>query len=388
MRGKNMHIKEIEPQTRRGRILKKIWKALPLLFLMMTVIIIIILFSVINMKKAKIAEAKSKTLSHGRPPVNVVLMELQPTTIRDLINLPGAIEPWTDLELLAKINGEVIEVPVKEGDKVTKGQVIARIDPSDYKIALDAAKAYYRMAHANLKRFEKLFEKRLIPKSELEKNETQVRTSKADMEKAELNLSRCTVTAPMSGVIRRLDAKKGLLLNVADPIARILEIDRVKAVIGIPESDVATMRHIDIVQLTVQALNDLRIEGKKHFLAASPENIARLYKLELAISNPGGMLLPGMFVRAEIVKKVAKASLSVPLYTVITRNQKQFVYVEKDGQAERRPVELGILEDWKVQIKKGLSPGDRVIVEGHRNVEEAQRVNVVRIISGKEAISL
>jgi membrane fusion protein, multidrug efflux system len=383
-----MHINEIEPQTRRGKIVKMIWKALPLLFLMMTVLIIVILFSVIHAKEAKIAETQAKALAHGRPPVNVVLMDVQPATIHDRINLPGAIEPWTDLELLAKIRGEVIEVPVTEGDKVTKGQVIARIDPADYQIALDAAKASYRMAYANLKRFETLFEKHLIPKSEFEKNETQVQTTKAEMEKAELSLFRCTVTAPISGVIRRLDAKKGLLLSVADPIARILEIDKVKAVIGIPESDVPFVRNIDTVQLTIHALNDLKVEGRKHFLAASPENIARLYKLELAVANPDGQLLPGMFVRADIVKKVAKASLSVPLYTVITRNQEQFVYVEKDGLAERRPVELGILEDWKVQIKKGLSPGDRVIVEGHRNVEQAQRVNVVRVVSGKEGTAL
>ena len=383
-----MHSKEIEPQTRRGRIVKMIWKALPLLFLMMTVVIIITFFSVINAKKTKMAEAQAKALANERPPTNVVLLDVQPTTIRDRINLPGAIEPWTDLELLAKINGEIIEVSVIEGDKVTQGQVIARIDPTDYQIALDAAKASYRMAHANLKRFEKLFEMRLIPKSEFEKNETQVQTTKAEMEKAELSLSRCNITAPMSGVIRRLDAKKGLLLSVADPIARILEIDKVKAVIGIPESDVPFVRNIDTVQLTVQALNNLKIEGRKHVLAASPENIARLYKLELAIANPDGMLLPGMFVRADIVKNVAKASMSVPLYTVITRNQEQFVYVEKDGWAERRPVELGILEDWKVQIKKGLATGDRVIVEGHRNVEEGQRINVVRVVSGKEGTAL
>ena len=383
-----MHANEIDPQTRRGKIVKKIWNALPLFFLMATVILIIILFSVINAKKTRIAAAQAEALAHERPPTNVVLMDVQPTTIFDRINLPGAIEPWTDLELLAKINGEVVEVPMTEGDKVTKGQIIARIDPTDYQIALDAAKASYRMAHANLKRFEKLFEKRLIAKSEFEKNETQVQTTKAEMEKAELNLSRCTITAPMSGVIRRLDAKKGLLLSVADPIARILEIDRVKAVIGIPESDVPAVRNIDTVQLTLQALNNFKIEGRKHFLAASPENIARLYKLELAIDNPDGLLLPGMFVRAEIVKKAAKASLSVPLYTVITRNQEQFVYVEKDGLAERRPVELGILEDWKVQIKKGLTSGDRVIVEGHRNVEEGQKVNVVRVVSGKEETAL
>lgn len=383
-----MHSKKIEPKTRRGKIVKMIWNALPLVLLTATVVFIISLFSVINAKKASLAEAQAKALANERPITNVVLLDVQPTRIRDRINLPGAIEAWTDLELLAKISGEVIDVTVAEGDKVTKGQTIARIDPADYQIALNAAKASYRLSNANLKRFQKLFEKRLIPKSELENVETQVQTTRAEMEKAELRLSRCIVTAPMTGVIRRLDAKNGLLLNVADPIARILEIDTVKAVIGIPESDVATVKNIDTVQLKVQALNNRIIEGRKHVLAASPENIARLYRLELAVANPDGMLLPGMFVRAEIVKEVAEATMSVPLYTVITRNDDQFVYVEEGGVAKRKPVELGILEDWKIQVKKGLKPGDRVIVEGHRNVEEGQRVNIVRILSGEEGTLL
>lgn len=383
-----MHSKKIEPKTRRGKIVKMIWNALPLVLLTATVVFIISLFSVINAKKASLAEAQAKALANERPITNVVLLDVQPTRVRDRINLPGAIEAWTDLELLAKISGEVIDVTVAEGDKVTKGQTIARIDPADYQIALNAAKASYRLSNANLKRFQKLFEKRLIPKSELENVETQVQTTKAEMEKAELRLSRCIITAPMTGVIRRLDAKKGLLLNVADPIARILEIDTVKAVIGIPESDVATVKNIGTIQLTVQALNNRIIVGRKHVLAASPENIARLYRLELAVANPDGMLLPGMFVRAEIVKAVAEATMSVPLYTVITRNGEQFVYVEEGGVAKRKPVELGILEDWKVQVKKGLKPGDRVIVEGHRNVEEGQRVNIVRILSGEEGTLL
>jgi membrane fusion protein (multidrug efflux system) len=376
-----MNTKEIQPQTKRGRIVKLIWNSSPIFLLIAIAVLIFSLFSVINAKKTRIAEAHAKALVNERPATNVVLLVVQPSIIRDRINLPGTIEPWTDLELLSKINGEVVAVPVTEGDKVAKGEVIARIDPADYKIALDAAKASYRLAFANLKRLQKLFKKNLIPKAELEKIEAQVQTTRAEMKNAELRLSRCTVTAPMSGVIRRLDAKKGLLLKVADPIARILKIDTVKAVIGIPESDMVTVRNIDSAMLTVQALNDRIVEGCKHVLAASPDSDARLYDLELAVANPDGMLFPGMFVRAEIVKNVAEASISVPLYTVITRNGEQFVYVEESGAAKRRQVELGIIEDWLVQVKKGLLPGDRVIVEGHRNVEEGQRINVVRTIS-------
>ena len=380
-----MQTKDTKPRPQRSNILRKIWQALPLLLLIGILVLIISLFLLINDKKAKLSEAQAKALADQRPPTNVVLLEVQPTVIRDRISFPGLIEAWTDLELLAKISGEVIAVPVVEGDTVTQGQVIARIDPADYRIALDKAEAAYRLALADLKRRQHLFQKALIPKSELENAETSAKTAKAEMENAQLQLSRCTVTAPMSGVIRRLDAKVGLLLNVADPIARILEIDRVKALIGIPESDVDTVRNVDEVQLTIQALNNLVVKGRKHVLASSPNNAARLYNLELAIPNPEGRLLPGMFVRGEIVKEVAENALSIPLYTVITRNGERFVYVEEDGLAKRRPVELGILEGWRVQVKKGLFPGDRVIVEGHRNVEEGQKLNIVRTLSDIES---
>lgn len=383
-----MQSRETEPQTRRGRIVKKIWHALPFLALIGITVLIIGLFSLINDRKTKFTEAQAKALASERPPTNVVLLNVQPTVIRDRISLPGIIEPWTDLELLAKVNGEVISVPAAEGGTVAKGQVIARIDPADYRIALAAAEASYRLAFTNLQRLQRLFHKALIPKSQLEDAETRAQTAKAEMENAKLQLSRCTVTAPMSGVIRRLDAKVGLLLNIADPIARILEIARVKAVVGIPESDVAAVRNIEDVQLTIQALDNRVVKGRKHVLASSPNNAARLYNLELAIPNPYGALLPGMFVRAEIVKKVADNALSIPLYTVITRNAGQFVYVEEGGLAKRRPVELGILEDWRVQVKTGLFPGDRVIVEGHRSLEEGQRLNIVRILSDQEGRQL
>jgi membrane fusion protein (multidrug efflux system) len=370
--------------TRRGRLFRKFWHILPAVLLVAFFVMILGIYSVISKEKARVVEEQARTLGNERPATNVVLMELQPETIRDRLNLPGVIEPWIDLTMLAKINGEVIAVPVSEGDRVRKGDVIAQIDPADYRIALDAAQASYQLASANLQRTKALFAKGLIPRAELEDLEAQVRTSKAARDNAELMLSRCTVTAPMDGVIRRLDAKEGLFLNVGDPIGRLLQIDTVKAVVGIPESDVDAVRKIETVPLTIQALNNRKVTGRKHVLAASPNNAARLYNLELAVDNPDSALLPGMFVRADIVKQVAEASITVPLYAVISRNNEQFVFLEEDGLARRRPVRLGILEDWRAQVLEGLTAGGRLIVEGHRNVEDGQKVNIVRVLNGSE----
>jgi membrane fusion protein (multidrug efflux system) len=272
------------------------------------------------------------------------------------------------------------KVEVSEGETVSKGQVIARIDPDDFRIAVDSARASFELASANYKRLASLFEQEIVAKAEIDKLEAQVKTSRAALENAELMLSRCTIKAPISGVIRSLDATEGLLLSVSDPVAEILQVDRVKAVVGIPESDVALVKNIKEVSLIIQALDNKEVVGRHHFLAGSPESGARLYRLELAIDNEGNLIMPGMFFRAKLVKRVIKDTVAVPLFTVIKREDQQFVFVEEDGVAKKLPVELGIMEDWRVQITKGLSPGSRVVVEGHRDIDHGHKLKTVRVV--------
>jgi len=357
------------------------------LFLLILVGTIVGLSGTIKAEKERMAAEKMEAVATERPPVNVVLLDVNPTTLEDRINLPGVIEPWEKLSVLSKIHGTVIKVEASEGDKVAKGQVIARIDPADFRIAVDSARATYELADANYKRRASLFEEGIVPRADIDSMEAQVKTSKAALENAELMLSRCTIKAPISGVIRRLDAKEGLLLGVSDPVAEILQIDRVKAVVGIPESDVALVKNIKKVNLTIQALDNRKVVGLHHFLASSPENSARLYRLELAIDNKDNLIMPGMFVRARLVKRVINDTVAVPLFTVIKREDQKFVFVEEDGVAKKQPVELGIMEDWLVQITRGLSPGDKVVVEGHRDVDDGFKLRTVREIDNlKEAL--
>jgi membrane fusion protein (multidrug efflux system) len=369
------------PGLLKKRLLSAIPAKLPLLFLIGLVAAIVGLSGTIKAEKARMTEEKQQALATQRPPANVVLLEVGPSTMQDSINLPGVIEPWEELTLLSKVQGTVIDTLVQEGDKVTKGQAIARLDPADYRIALDSARAVYELAVADQQRLAALFEHDIVPRAQIEKIDAQVKTSKAALENAQLMLSRCTITAPISGVVRRLDASKGALLNISDPVAQILQIDRVKAVVGIPESDVALVRNIEAVAMTVQALDDKQIMGRTHYLASSPENGARLYRLELAVDNGDHHILPGMFFRAQIVKKVYRNAVAVPLYSVIKRRNKQYVYVEKNGVAHQLPVELGIIEDWQVQVISGLSQGSRVVVEGHRDIDQGYKLNIVRVLT-------
>ncbi|RPH38498.1 MAG: efflux RND transporter periplasmic adaptor subunit, partial [Desulfobulbaceae bacterium] len=312
----NMNNQTSSPRSTRAKIVFSIWNNLPRIALLVMVALVFILAMAIKKESASIASSKAAGIKPERPPVNAVTLLLQPTAIHDRINLPGSIEAWTTLSLLSKLNGTVEEVLVREGQKVSKGDILARIDAEDYRIAVERARAAYNLARAEYDRDKAIFAKGVIPVAELETNKTGMETAKADLDNAELQLSRCIITAPMNGIVSKIDAKVGLQLAVGDPLAEILEIDRLKAVVGIPESDVPAVRGLDSVDIKLQALEDRTITGKVHFLSSSPETVARLFRLELAIDNPNGEILPGMFIRADVVKKTVPDAVVIPFYSV------------------------------------------------------------------------
>ena len=369
-----------KPKTIRGKIVFFFWFNMPRFILLGMAVMIVMLFIAISDKKSALQAEQEAAVKQERPPVNTVVMKANPTTISNRLNLPGAIEAWTYLDLTSKISGTVQEVLVSEGAMVTQGDVLLKIESDDYRIALERAQAAYKLAKADYERDKAVYAKGVIPPAELEARETGMQTAKADLDNAQLLYERCTVKSPINGVVRRLEAKVGLFLGVGDPVGEILQLDRVKAVIGIPESDVTAVRTLDEVDVEIKALGEFVASGKIHFISSSPETLARLYRLELELDNPDHTILPGMFVRADIVKQSSKEALSIPFYSIISRNNEQYIFVEKEGVVEKRDVETGIMEGWMVEILKGLEPGERVVVEGHRDVEDGRKVKVVKEI--------
>jgi len=376
------------PRTLRAKVVYFLWNNIPRFVLILMIGLIIILAGVIKKESASIATEKASAIKQEKPLVNVVTLVLSPTSIRDRINLPGSFEPWTSLQLLAKNRGTVTEVLIKKGDHVKQGDIMAKIEEDDYRIAGDRASAAYNQAKAEHDRDKKLYQKSMIPIAELDAGKTRMQKARADLEDAQLQYSRCTIVAPMDGVIRTLNAKVGLLLSVADPVAEILKIDQLKAVIGIPESDVNAVSKLNNIELTIQALGNEKIVGRIYFLSPSPESFARIYNLEVEVDNSDGRILPGMFVRADIVKSTVKNGITIPFYSVISRNDEQFVFVEKQGAAEKRNVSLGIMEQWMVEITEGLTFGDKLLIEGHRNVEDGQKIKVVKTVVNPGELTL
>ena len=364
----------------------RLWRKLP--YLTVGVMLVIgILLGVSYLVKKNRLEAASNDDSNKQELVNVDILTLVPTTIRDRINLPAMVEPWIKLDIMAEVKGKVVQKAVEEGTNVKKGDLIAILDNRDYLNAYNSAKAIYESAKASFDRYAELYKAQLATKSQIDTARANMENAKASMDTTELSVERCRITAPFSGILNRVYFEKDQYVNTGEVLAELLQIDKVKVNVGIPESDVEAVRTLSYFDISFDALDGKVVKGTKVYLSKTTESTARLYSLKLAVDNPDQDILPDMFARVEIVKREKTDSLVIPVYSVISRNDKNYVFVLQDeDKVALRPIEMGLQESWRVAVTSGLSPGERVVVVGHRNIEDGQTVNVIKKIDSLEAL--
>jgi len=363
----------------------RIWGMLPMFVLIALCCWAAWIYQNVAAKKADLAAQKAAQIKAEKPKTNVITLKLKPELIQDRISFPGIVKAWVRLDVLSEVQGRMIELDVKEGDIVRKNQLLAKIDPRDYKNTLLSIKASYKAALASAKRLKELHQKQLATQSQLDEAVARMDSIKANLDTARLNLERCAIRAPIEGIVNARHADNGQYINLADSIVEIIQIDPVKIAVGIPESDVDAVRHLDLFHVKIDALNKT-FTAKKYFLSNTADTSARLYNLEMRVNNSSSEILPDMFVRVEIVKREIKNGISAPLYSILTRNNKRFAFIESNGIAQIRQVEPGMQEKYLVEIKAGLQPDDHLIVMGHRDVSHGQPVHVIRTINSIEEL--
>ncbi|MEE8400334.1 MAG: efflux RND transporter periplasmic adaptor subunit [Desulfobacterales bacterium] len=376
----------MDPLDKNTRILRFLWGSIPWLIVLLILAFIGIMFLKIGVESKRLEQARLAALKKDIPTVKVLTLTLEPIRLEDKINLPGQVEPQEDLWIKAEVFGQVTRIRVKEGQKVRKGQILVEIDDRDYRSRLARIEASYDLIQQEFDRYASLAKKKIAAQNKLDEIEARLKDVTAQRKEAQLALSRTRIAAPIDGRLNQIIPTQGNLLKVGDIVAQILNVDSVKVIVGVPESDVSAFFDLNESTVLIEALADRRVTGKKLFLSYQPRSLARLYDLELLVANPDGQIRPGMFARVELVRAVFENAIVIPLYAVIAQNDERYVFVENEGHAEKRPVSLGVLSGWQVHITAGLAAGDRVVVVGHRLLDEGHAVDVIRNVSNVEEI--
>ena len=336
------------------------------------------------------------------PAVSVYSIKAQP--IGGYREFVARTEAFKEADLRARVEGELIERHFREGSNVEKGQVLLKIDPAAYQAALSAAKADLSSrisgeenAQRNLKRANDLIDDGYISQSDYDRLTTEesqaksaVKAAEASLEKAELDLSYTTITAPFSGRIGKVNYNVGNIVGptsnplatliISDPIFVSFQVEESFYITYLQEHQGARTAKEAEFELSLRLPNNTEYPEKGQ-LNFSDTKIAQgmgTVELRTVFPNPHNIILPGLFVTL-IVETLDKEEMAlIPQAAVQENQQGKFVLVVgADNKVKQRHVVLGRRINAMWVVEKGVAIGEKVIVEGLQKVRAGVEVNGV-----------
>ena len=308
--------------------------------------------------------------------VKVEIVQIKPTPIRDILVLPGQTEAWQDVNVAADTSGRVEWIGPNEGDSVMKGELIAKIDVSSLKAALDRAEADFKLAEELYSRRKKLYQDKIIGKEELDRSENQRLLARATLTQTRVEYEKGFLRSPINGIVNYLYVDVGEFADRGKPFVDLVDVERIKINVNVPELDVKYLQPGQDALVGIDAFPDRRITGKVDFVAFKADSATKTFQVRVLISNDDKEVRPGMIARVAFLRRTIPDALVAPLFALVDRGGERLLFVEEDGVAHSRPVTIGVIEEDKVQITNGLKEGDHLIVKGQKEVEEGIKVQV------------
>jgi RND family efflux transporter MFP subunit len=309
-------------------------------------------------------------------PVQVLVVGTTP--FRETLHLTGTIRSVDDITLSTEEGGVLKEWLVPRGAAVEAGQVIALINDDMLRPAFDAADAQFKIAELNYEKQRKVFDEAAVSELQMKSAEYTRDAAKAQADLARARLERTRVKSPISGVVEDRLADAGELLAPGSPVARIVSLGRIKAVINVPERYAGTISKGSRVSVRVTAYPGETFEGVVSFVGAAVNTDNRSLPVEVMIANAGRRLKPDMIARAVISQSAEREAILVNESMLLQVDADTYaLYVEKDGRAVRRSVTLGARSGSNAEVLSGLATGDRLIVSGAQGLYDGQPVSVV-----------
>ncbi len=319
----------------------------------------------------------SGDISEEKHQVSAVLVKvkkLEPTPIKDVLILPGQTAPWEDIIVPAETGGKVEWIGVKEGDIVKKDQLIARIDIKGIEAALQKAKASFDLVDYIYKRRKQLYEQKILDKEQLERAVTQRQLAVASLKQAQVEHDRGFVRSPINGFLNYRFIDPGEFVNRGEPIAQLVNLDKIKVEVQVPELDVQYIHPQQNVLVMIDAFPGKQIPGKIEFVSFKADVLTKTFLVRVIIPNPGHQIRPGMIARVAFLRRIIPNAIVVPLFCIQDKGGERIVFIEDNGIARARTVSIGVIHGDQIQITSGLKPGDKLIVVGHKDLEEGMRV--------------
>lgn len=309
-------------------------------------------------------------------PVKVKVMEVSSGTVNPNHPYSGTVEEANSTPLSFSVMGTVNAVHIQLGDHVSKGQLLASVDPTSMQSSYDAAKATLAQAEDAYRRMKELHDKGSLAEIKWIEVQSQLQQAQAMEEVARKNLKDCNLYAPFKGIISDKSIEVGQNVMPGVAIGKLVSISKLKVKIAVPEKEIADIALQQTADICIPALNGQHFIGQvtEKGIVANP--LSRSYEVKIEVLNADKTLLPGMITEVSLMKADSIAQVVIPACVVqLDEQNRSFVWVDNQGVAEKRVITCGDFAGRGVIVTAGLKANERVIVEGQQKVCNGTNIN-------------
>lgn len=305
------------------------------------------------------------TAPPGATPIPVKVQVLAPAPLERTLEATGTVVAIDSAELRPEMQGLVEAVLFEDGQPVKKGQALVRLRSADARAALADANARAKLASLNLERVRALRQREDASQADLDQAEANAALAKAAVDKAAEALRRTTISAPFDGVTGLREVAVGELIDPSRSVTRLESRDRLAVDLALPERALGAVLLGQKAEIRADALPDLPASGQVSYVAPRVDEGTRTLGVRVTVDQPGELLRPGLTAVARIVTSSSADALLVPTESVARSGGGMAVYVVgEDNKSALRPIEAGERTPDRLEVKSGLSAGDRVVVQG------------------------
>lgn len=362
--------------------------------------------------------SKKEDVVLENPPKPVVVQSAQYKEYEDEITISGNVKPAQLVKPSFKVPGTIIDVYVKEGDKVSEGQPLMALSTEEIEIMISGAQAQYdtaqreldskitssiNQAEANveyiktqLDRVRRLHEKGAVSNKTLEELELglvvaenklqealdakstaefQLRQAETQLDLTQTKLADSVMYSPMNGTVVKQLFEQGEATAAGMPTLVIGRLDKLEVEFGVTDELVIDIKKGDKMKVKIYGAN-IEVDGVVTGIDASADIETRTFGVKIEIDNEDGLIKPGMIANVSIPKGLVKG-IMVPIDIIMDDSETSsiFVYNEESKTVEKREVVVGQVFGDKIQIKEGLNEGDRIVINGQYGLLDGEEVN-------------
>lgn len=305
--------------------------------------------------------------------------------------LSGTLQPLRQSALTAEVEGRMLSVEVRAGDKVAAGQMLARMDARDLQSRLAEQRARYassqaqfQLAEKNQRRNEELLARKFISaasidnsRSTLDTNRENMKAQQAQMALARQAVDKAVIRTPLAGIIAERAVEPGQTVAPGTRLFTVVDLSDLELAANVPANEVGSIRPGQSIQLQVSGVATA-VTGMVERIAPTADPATRMIPVYVRVPNPTLELKGGMLVQGRLTIATGKAELAVHGDSIRREGGQTFVLRIKDGAVEQVLIDAGLKDDatGQVEVHKGLAAGDRIVLAKIQQLAPGQRVMV------------